>query len=136
MAVGHVFPCHRCGAEAGRLIVYAPGEAVPSRSDDQVGQLMTQFDNDSAGQALLSMVSGLGDVSFAEFDLDATLVAIAAGDAKALYAMDLEFVPFWCPRCRASYCGQHWEKWDLFDDGFFDEKRGRCPKGHERKLMD
>ena len=97
---------------------------------------MTEFDNDPAGRARLSMVSGLGDITFAEFDLVATLVAITAGDAKALYAVDLEFVPFWCPSCHASYCGQHWETWDLFDDGFFDEKRGRCPKGHERKLLD
>lgn len=97
---------------------------------------MTEFDNDRAGRARLSMVSGLGDVSFAEFDLDATLVAIAAGDARALFAMDPELVPFWCPGCHVSYCGDHWETWDLFDDGFFDEKRGRCPKGHERKLLD
>jgi hypothetical protein len=136
MAVGHVFTCNLCGAEAGRLIVYAPGEALPSRGDDQVGQVMTQLDNEPAGRARLSMISGLGDVTFAEFDLDATLVAIAAGDAKALYAIDLELVPFWCPRCHRSYCALHWESWDLVDEGFFDEKRGRCPKGHERKLLD
>jgi hypothetical protein len=121
-------------AEAGRLTVYAPGEAVPSRSDDQVGQLMTKFDNDPAGRARLSMVSGLGDVSFAEFDLDATLVAIAAGDARA-FAMDPELVPFWCPGCHVSYCGDHGRP-GTSSDGFFDEKLGRCPKGHERKLLD
>jgi len=136
MAVGHVFTCHQCGDEAGRLTVYAPGEAVPGRGGDEVGQLMTQFDNDLAGQARLSMLSGLGDVTFAEFDLDAALVAITAGDAKALYAIDVEFVPFWCPRCAGSYCARHWETWDLFDDGFFDENWGQCPKGHERRLLD
>lgn len=136
MAVGHVFTCHQCGDEAGRLIVCAPGEAVPGRGGDEVGQLMSQLDNDPAGRARLAMVSGLGDVTFSEFDLHATLAALAAGDAKALYAIDLEFVPFWCPLCHRSYCAQHWVTWDLFDDGFFDEKRGRCPKGHERKLID
>jgi hypothetical protein len=65
MAVGHVFTCHRCGAEAGRLTVYAPGEAIPSRRDDEAGQPMTQFDNDPARRARLSMVSGLGDVTLA-----------------------------------------------------------------------
>lgn len=136
MAVDHVFTCHQCGDEAGRLTVYAPGEGVPGRGGDEVGQLMSQLDNDPAGRARLAMVSGLGNVTFSEFDLHATLAALAAGDAKALYAIDLEYVPFWCPRCNHSYCARHWETWDLFDDGFFDEKRGRCPKGHERKLID
>ena len=98
--------------------------------------MMSHFDNESAGRSRLTVISAVGHVSFAEFDLSATLRAIGAADAKALYAIDLEFVPFWCPRCHASYCGRHWETWDLFDDGFFDEKRGRCPKGHERKLLD
>lgn len=38
---------------------------------------------------------------------------------RSLHALDLETVPFWCPRCDASYCAQHWTTWDLFDDGFF-----------------
>src|SRR5919106_1053473 len=124
MAVGHVFSCDRCGVEAGRVTVYAPGEAAPDRGGDEVMQLMRRFDNVSAGRSRLTVISGVGDVSFAEFDLSATLRAIGAADAMALYAIDLEFVPFWCPRCHASYCGRHWETWDLFDDGFFDEKRG------------
>jgi hypothetical protein len=90
------------------------------------------LDGRSTGQIRgVSVDSGL-----AEFDLDAALAAIAAGDAKALYAIDLELVPFWCPRCHRSYCARHWQTWDLFDSGLFDEKRGRCPKGHERKLLD
>lgn len=136
MAVGHVFSCDRCGAEAGRVTVYAPGEAVPGRGGNEISRLMNQFDNDSAERSRLTVISGVGDVSFAGFDLNATLRAIGAANAMALYAIDLEIVPFWCPRCHASYCGRHWETWDLFDDGFFDEKRGRCPKGHERKLLD
>ena len=136
MSVGHVFICHRCRTEAGRLTVYARGEAVPARGGDEVGQLVAQFDKDAAVRARLSMISGLGDVTFAGFDLDAALAAIATGDAKALYVIDPEYVPFWCPRCDHSYCARHWVTWDLFDDGFFDEMRGRCPKGHERKLLD
>lgn len=84
MAVGHVFTCHQCADEAGRLTVYAPGEAVPGRGGDEVGQLMSQLDNYPAGRARLAMVSGLGDVTFSDFDLRATLAAVAAGDAKAL----------------------------------------------------
>lgn len=137
MAVGHAFVCDRCGAEAGRVMIWAPGEAIPGRGGvDEVERVMSQFDNSAAGRARLTVVSGVGDVSFAEFDLEASLAALGAGDARALHAIDVELVPFWCPRCRASYCGRHWETWELYDDGFFDEKRGRCPRGHERKLID
>lgn len=103
---------------------------------------MSQFDNDPADRARLTVVSGVGTVTFGEFDLKGALSALGAANvgngrvARALYAIDSDFVPFWCPRCPASYCSRHWETWDLFDDGFFDEKRGRCPKGHERKLID
>jgi len=63
--------------------------------------------------------------------------ALRAGDAAALFAVDLELAPFWCPRCEASYCGEHWVRWSVFDDdGWHDSIRGRCPQGHERMLED
>ena len=68
--------------------------------------------------------------------LDARAAA-AAGDAAALFALDPELAPFYCPECRAVYCGDHWERWDVFDDdGWHDSIRGRCPRGHERLLED
>ena len=142
MAIGHTFTCDLCGAEAGRVGVHAPGEAVTDRDGDEIEPLMSRFDIDRADRARLMVTSGVGDVSFAEFDVKGVLRALGAADvgnsrvARALYAIDSELVPFWCPRCPGSYCSRHWETWDLFDDGFFDEKRGRCPKGHERKLID
>ena len=42
--------------------------------------------------------------------------AIANSDAGALYSLDSEYVPFFCPQCRAIYCGDHWERWDVFAD--------------------
>ena len=63
--------------------------------------------------------------------------ALRAGDPAALYAVDLELAPFWCPKCEASYCGEHWVRWSVFDDdGWHDSVRGRCPHGHERMLQD
>jgi hypothetical protein len=43
--------------------------------------------------------------------------AIVAGSAAAVYAVDPELAPWWCPECSASYCGEHWAS-------------GRCPQGH------
>ena len=40
---------------------------------------------------------------------------------------------------RLSYCGAHWARWDVFDQGdpaHHDSIRGRCPVGHERMLED
>ena len=65
--------------------------------------------------------------------------ALAAQDAGALYASDPEFAPFWCPRCDAAYCGDHWQTWLVFDDedpSWLDEQRGICPEGHERMIFD
>jgi hypothetical protein len=63
--------------------------------------------------------------------------ALPKRDAAALHALDLEFAPFWCPECSASYCGRHWQHWTVVDgDGWPDSIRGRCPRGHERMLED
>jgi hypothetical protein len=63
--------------------------------------------------------------------------ALTRGDARATHALNLEYAPFFCPQCNACYCGNHWQKWDVFDeDGWHDSIRGRCPKGHERMLED
>lgn len=52
----------------------------------------------------------------------------ALADAAALYALDFELAPFYCPDCRASYCDTHWRR--ELRDGI----RGTCPEGHHRLL--
>jgi len=69
--------------------------------------------------------------------LPALRAALRDRDVRALFAIDLEIAPFWCPECEASYCGAHWVRWSVFDDdGWHDSIRGRCPQGHERMLED
>jgi hypothetical protein len=65
--------------------------------------------------------------------------AIVAGSAPGVFAVDAELAPWWCPECAASYCGAHWDRWDVFDadvPAHHDSIRGRCPRGHERMLED
>jgi len=62
--------------------------------------------------------------------------AIRQGDARQLFDLDFELTPFYCPGCNACYCGDHWNRWDVFDEDFHDSIRGQCPKGHERMLED
>lgn len=60
-------------------------------------------------------------------------------DAAVLYALDLEYAPFYCPTCKAVYCGECWRTFLVFADdlpGFLEETRGICPEGHERMLSD
>lgn len=65
--------------------------------------------------------------------------ALDAVDAGAVFAVDAELAPFYCPECAATYCGEHWNRIDIFDDdppSWHDSIRGRCPLGHERMLED
>ena len=63
-------------------------------------------------------------------------VRAALGSARALYELDFELAPFYCPVCDRSYCGEHWSATDVFEDCVHDSIRGTCPEGHERMLED
>ena len=71
---------------------------------------------------------------------ESVLGAIRATDAAALYAVDLELVPLFCPECAVSYCLDHWDTWEVRDpdvnDFWLEEVRGTCPRGHERMIHD
>lgn len=59
--------------------------------------------------------------------------------APRIFALGLEFAPFYCPECRTSFCGIHWMASVLHDEDFepwVDSIRGRCPFDHERMLED
>lgn len=91
---------------------------------------------ESEGRLHLVVDTPWGEVTYLEFNLVQVVDALARGEAAALHALDPEFAPFWCPACSTAYCGSHWVTWDVWDDGFFDQTRGRCPGGHERMLLD
>jgi hypothetical protein len=74
-----------------------------------------------------------------EADAAALHAALTRADAEALYRLDLELAPFYCPDCRSTYCGECWRSYHVFDDempGWLEETRGVCPKGHDRMLVD
>jgi hypothetical protein len=115
----HSFACAACGLEAGLVRLF--GEAAG-------GEII----RDSFTSRLTFSVDA------GEFARVRELVL--AGDALSLYELDAEVASFYCPECRACYCGAHWTHRDVFDDedGFLwhDSIRGRCPSGHERMLED
>jgi hypothetical protein len=104
------FACAECGAEAARIEIE---RGVLRRTS--LTSVLTQ----AAGRELGAAVRG--------------------GDAAAIYAVDPEVAAFWCPVCAASYCGDHWTRWNVFDEddpSWHDSIRGACPRGHERLLED
>jgi hypothetical protein len=115
----HSFACARCGKAAGLVQLYGPASAGEITRDS--------FTSRSACR-----------VSPENFERLRTI--IVTGDVQALYEYDLEVASFYCPDCPASYCGDHWARWNVFDDedGFnwHDSVRGRCPLGHQRMLED
>ena len=108
------FECSRCGREAGEIRL-TPAEV---RRESWPGVAIYPLEPPAAA-------------SLEE--------ALAARDVARIFELNLELTPFWCPECRASYCSDHWDWWDVWDEDFVawrDSVRGRCPEGHERMLED
>jgi len=112
------FACSVCAKQAGAIQLHGPAAPAEVRRE--------------------SFTSVLRAPATAEA-FEQLRAALAAGDAGAIFDLDPEYAPFYCPPCRASYCGDHWDRWDVFDEDFPDWRdsiRGHCPRGHERMLED
>lgn len=112
------FPCARHGTPAGTVHLHEMG-----------------------GDWLLVVEGFLGKMSVRLGTDDAQRVAHALerADAASLYALDLEYAPFYCPECEKVYCADCWRTFLVFADdmpGWLEETRGTCPQHHERMLMD
>ena len=130
--------CATCGALAMHLRTTEPGDPMWTPSE-------------ASGDDPLVTASGVGVLVeagghrlwLATGDMDgrseAVRAAMLAPAVPALHRLDDELVPFYCPECATSYCEAHWETWSVFDaddPAWFDELRGRCPVGHERRIYD
>ena len=116
--------------------VASPGDPTPESEAAGRPALHDAFAGLGVESGPLSLAIG-GEV--VEVATSRILAALGAADAEALHAVNPEFAPFWCPRCRAAYCGEHWRTWLVFDEDdptWFEEQRGICPEGHERMLVD
>jgi hypothetical protein len=130
------FACRTCGQVASTLSLVGPGQPDPRLTPEPPGAppgISTMLSRD----AQLSIAGGPVTVTLGLVGVPVEDVARALAEgAAALYDLDPEFAPFWCPTCRAAYCGDHFEAWTLLDDGFFDCIMGMCPERHERVLED
>ncbi len=72
-------------------------------------------------------------------EVEEYLRALKLHDAKSLYAIDFETVPFYCPACDGFYCSLHYNTmvvWDRDEPIYYDCTIGTCPEGHKRMLQD
>jgi hypothetical protein len=112
------FACAACGAPAGSLTLEGGRDSAHVLRESFTSMLTRAVGRD---------------------EFEPLRAALSGDDARALHALDVELAPFYCPDCDATYCGEHWVRWDVFDDddpGWHDSARGRCPHGHERMLED
>ena len=114
--------CALCGHPAGTLSLVA---ADAERADQATSVVL------SSRGFLGSMATGLG-----VDEVEGVRAALTLDDVTVPYSRDPELAPWWCPQCHESFCGSCWTTETLYDDGFLDEVRGRCPKGHEHRLWD
>ena len=126
MTTSATFCCAARGNVAATVSLVEPGQA------DVAWILSSAFPK----QAHLTIDGGPISVAHGFPPIERVAAALEAGDAAALFAIDDEYAPFWCPRCRASYCGDDYRSWVTFDEGFYDATYGVCPQGHERELDD
>lgn len=139
MNVSATYLCGACGAVASTVTLVAPGQPDPRLTPEPPGVppgVGTVFSSVLPRFGQLSIKGGPVSVSLGVVWSEDIVIALGTGDAAALFEIDEEFAPFWCPWCGASYCREHYRSYPIFEDGFFDYIRGICPKRHERKLED
>jgi hypothetical protein len=56
----------------------------------------------------------------ATLDAVQELVSSDAPDPVALWRIDWELAPSYCPECELNYCRADWQTFPIFDEGFYD----------------
>ena len=113
--------CHKCGKVAAAI------ELI-----EQKGQLALQ---------LSGFIGIVTSMEIAQKVVDRELFykirMLIRTDLLELHRLDYDAFGFICRKCGCAYCIDCWENvHETFDEGFHDDTRGRCPKGHEQMLMD
>jgi hypothetical protein len=114
------YTCARHGTQAGSLHLHRIGD----------GSAWLLVEEGFLGKTSMRLSAG---------EADRVAQVLQRADAAALYALNLEYAPFYCPTCGAVYCVECWRTFLVFADdlpGFLEETRGICPQGHERMLSD
>lgn len=110
------FRCQQCDTPAGVVVAYWTTIAGAKRP---------------GGIHVFSTVVGLTEPIAVDRSIPLE-AALRAADAKALFAIDPRYAPFFCNECAAAYCGEHWTIGATFDRGQFTGTHAVCPRRHVR----
>lgn len=129
--------CAACGRWAMRVMALAAAGLEHSRIPRVFAKPGSVLSESGVGQIAIT------PLAFERYNRDGdkpTIVElIRRADVAALYQVDLELVPLWCPQCAAVYCRDEWTMWDVWADdysGWHEGIQGRCPRGHQRMIED
>ena len=139
MTASATYLCGQCRKVAATVTLVAPGQPDPRLTPEPPDvprgvSTITGAVFPRSGQ--LSIDGGPLSVTLAPVPMELVAAALDSRSAAALFELDSEYAPFWCPTCGVSYCRDHYRTVEVYDEGFFDCIRGVCPQGHERTLAD
>ena len=128
--------CAVCGDRASTVDLVPPGVTHPKAGSAALADVGIYDGPSGRGRLIEEGVCGKSMWVVEVDQLDRLRAIFLRGDWRALYQLDREWLSSYCPTCDVNYCTAHWDKYDEFDDGFYDCTRGTCPRGHKRVLSD
>lgn len=126
-ALGQLRPVRHPGADFEPVSFIA----LCSRTGAQAGALDLRPEGSSGWLSLTSFLP-TGNVGrrVEGPQLAAAREALAVGDLRALFRIDPEIVPFYCPACDAPFAASQWR----LEQRSASSVAGTCPSGHRRSL--
>jgi hypothetical protein len=99
---------------------------------------------EQSGRLALEVTEFIGVCEFYEIaqkavdrELFNKIVMLVRTDLMELHRLDHDAFGFVCRKCGCAYCIECWQSvYNVFDEGFLEEIRGRCPEGHEQMIQD
>jgi hypothetical protein len=94
-------------------------------------------EGDAPGATLEFFVTGFGSSQAIPVEAavgSAAVAALAAGEARRLFALAPLATPFYCPDCDRVFCSHHWVSLPLLDDHVLAGTYATCPEGHTRLI--
>jgi hypothetical protein len=129
------FTCSICGEEAGTVTLVARGqrsELIPDLSQQVAERLGWDYTI-----AVIAFGRGFSvGINQDRWDQLKRALSSVPPDVEAIHAAHWEWAPFYCPKCRASYCSAHWQVEEVWDEAGWDFSTATCPSQHQRKILE
>lgn len=133
------FDCSVCGATATQIELVPAGVIHPKAESIRLEDLgvYTPLNTETGGGLIIESVTGKRRTALGEAGVKEWQQVLLGEESEVPHRVALEWIPSYCPECRAHYCAKHWQmELVMEDDGWYDCTNGVCPHGHKRELDD